>query len=91
MVASHIVPWSESTEEERLDVNNGILLSPLYDALFDKHLISFADNGSIIISNKISHEMENLNIDTEGKITVEEEMKPFLSKHRNRLKGTGHV
>jgi hypothetical protein len=40
-VASHIVPWSEPTEEERLDVNNGILLLPLYDALYDKHLISF--------------------------------------------------
>ena len=91
LVASHIVPWSESTEEERLDVNNGILLSPLYDALFDKHLISFADSGKIIISNKISHEMENLNLDTEAKITLEEKMKPFLLRHRNRLKGTGPV
>jgi len=90
LVASHIVPWSESTEEERLDVNNGILLSPLYDALFDKHLVSFADNGSIIFSKTISHEIENLNIDREAKITVNEEMKPFLSRHRNRLKGTGH-
>lgn len=91
LVASHIVPWSESTEEERLDVNNGILLSPLYDALFDKHLISFSDKGSIIISNKIIHEMDHLNIDTEAKITVEEEMKPFLSRHRSRLQGRGNV
>jgi len=91
LIASHIVPWREATEEERLDVNNGILLSPLYDALFDKHLISFADNGSIIISNKIIHEMENLNIDTEAKITVAGEMKPFLSRHRSRLKGAEHV
>ena len=91
LVASHIVPWSESTEEERLDVDNGILLSPLYDALFDNHLISFADNGSIIFSKTISHEIENLNIDREAKITVNEEMKPLLSRHRNRLKGTGHL
>lgn len=85
LVASHIVPWSESTEEERLDVDNGILLSPLYDALFDKHLISFADNGSIIINSKISHEIKNLNINTDVKITVEDGMKPFLSRHRDRL------
>jgi 5-methylcytosine-specific restriction protein A len=85
LIASHIVPWSESTEDERLNENNGILLSPLYDALFDKHLISFSDDGSIIISSKIGHEIENLNIDTEAKINVNEEMKLFLSRHRNRL------
>jgi hypothetical protein len=89
LVASHIVPWSESTEEERLDVDNGILLSPLYDALFDKHLISFTDNGSIIISSKISHEIKNLNINTDVKITVEDGMKPFLSRHRDRLISIG--
>lgn len=41
LIASHIVPWREATDAERLDVNNGILLSLLYDALFDTHLISF--------------------------------------------------
>jgi 5-methylcytosine-specific restriction protein A len=34
-------------------VNNGILLSPVYDALFDRHLISFEDSGKIILSDKI--------------------------------------
>ena len=53
MIASHIVPWKDSSDQERRDVNNGILLSPTYDALFDKHLISFDDTGSIIISSKI--------------------------------------
>ena len=41
LIASHIVPWSESNDDERLDVENGILLLPFYDALFDKYLISF--------------------------------------------------
>ena len=41
LIASHIVPWSKATDQERLDVHNGILLSPTYDALFDKHLITF--------------------------------------------------
>jgi hypothetical protein len=53
LIASHIVPWSKSTNEERLDVHNGILLSPTYDALFDKHLITFENNGKIVLSDKI--------------------------------------
>ncbi|MEK0414535.1 MAG: hypothetical protein RL070_2023 [Bacteroidota bacterium] len=53
LIASHIVPWSKSTNEERLDVHNGILLSPTYDALFDKHLITFQANGKIVLSDQI--------------------------------------
>jgi 5-methylcytosine-specific restriction enzyme A len=53
LVASHIVPWAESTDDERLDVHNGILLSPTYDALFDRHLITFENNGKIILSDAI--------------------------------------
>jgi hypothetical protein len=85
LIASHIVPWSESKDEERLDVNNGILLSPLYDALFDRHLISFEDNGKIVISPRIKEELEILKIDVGAKIAINDEMKPYLEKHRNRL------
>ena len=53
LIASHIIPWRHSNDEERLDIENGILLSPLYDSLFDKNLISFQDNGDIIISKQI--------------------------------------
>ncbi|NQU31887.1 MAG: HNH endonuclease [Bacteroidetes bacterium] len=53
LIASHIVPWAESNDNERLDVNNGLLLSPNYDALFDRHLISFENDGRIILSNLI--------------------------------------
>jgi hypothetical protein len=56
LIASHIVPWAESTDPERLDIHNGILLSPTYDALFDRHLISFENNGRIILSNAIDHD-----------------------------------
>jgi hypothetical protein len=56
LIASHIVPWAESTDPERLDIHNGILLSPTYDALFDRHLISFENNGSIILSDAIDHD-----------------------------------
>lgn len=53
LIASHILPWSKSNNEERLDVDNGLLLSPTYDALFDKHLITFNSNGKIELSEKI--------------------------------------
>jgi 5-methylcytosine-specific restriction protein A len=53
LIASHIVPWSKATNEERLDVHNGILLSPNYDALFDKHFITFSSQGKIVLSDKI--------------------------------------
>ncbi len=55
LIASHIVPWSDATDNERLDVDNGLLLSPTYDALFDRHLISFDNNGKIILSDAIDN------------------------------------
>ncbi|WP_343739596.1 HNH endonuclease signature motif containing protein [Delftia tsuruhatensis] len=48
LVASHIKPWKDSTNDERLDGHNGLLLSPHVDRLFDRHLISFTDEGQII-------------------------------------------
>lgn len=50
MVASHINSWVLSDNIERLDVENGLLLAPHIDRLFDQGLISFSDNGSLQIS-----------------------------------------
>lgn len=52
LVASHIIPWSES-EQERLNPENGICLSSLYDRAFDKGLISFTDDKRVLLSNRI--------------------------------------
>lgn len=46
--ASHIKPWRDSTNQERLDPHNGLLLTPLYDHLFDQRLISFTDDGELL-------------------------------------------
>ena len=49
--ASHIVPWAEcTTDAERLDIHNGLLLSALWDAAFDAGLVSFADDGAVLVS-----------------------------------------
>ena len=52
--ASHIVPWADCTDAQRLDVHNGLLLSALWDAAFDRGLISFADDGTVLASPKLS-------------------------------------
>lgn len=52
LIASHIKPWAESSEIEKMEEDNGILLSVHIDALFDKGLISFSpDTGEIIYFN----------------------------------------
>ena len=48
--ASHIVPWAECDDAQRLDVHNGLLLSVLWDAAFDTGLVSFADDGTALAS-----------------------------------------
>ncbi len=52
--ASHIVPWADCDDEQRLNVHNGLLLSALWDAAFDKGLISFADDGTVLASPALS-------------------------------------
>jgi putative restriction endonuclease len=52
LIASHIKPWRFSTDEERLDGNNGLLLSPHIDRLFDRGYISFKETGNLLISSK---------------------------------------
>lgn len=48
--ASHIKPWRASTTFEKLDGNNGLLLSPHIDHLFDQGFISFTDEGILLTS-----------------------------------------
>ena len=52
--ASHIKPWKDSNNNERLNPFNGLLLIPDYDFLFDRGYISFKGNGSVVVSQKLS-------------------------------------
>jgi HNH endonuclease len=52
--ASHIVPWAECDDAHRLDVNNGLLLSALWDAAFDTDLISFTNDGTVLTIAELS-------------------------------------
>jgi putative restriction endonuclease len=48
--ASHTKPWRDATNEERLDGENGLLLTPDVDFLFDRGFLSFEDNGKVLLS-----------------------------------------
>ena len=51
--ASHIKPWSDSDDREKLDPQNGLLLSPHIDHLFDRGYISFTDAGKLMVSKHL--------------------------------------
>lgn len=86
LIASHIKPWSISNNEERLDVNNGLLLCPNHDALFDKKLISFNVNGEIVISKKLSEITKVfMNINNEMKINLTSEQAKYMAIHYKNL------
>lgn len=57
LIASHIKPWRQSENIERLDGNNGLLLSPHIDKLFDQGWITFSDSGDLICSSQIMYKV----------------------------------
>lgn len=68
LIASHIIPWSQN-EQERLNPENGICFSALYDKAFDKGLIGISENYQILISKEIkSKEKENYYPEIFGKL-----------------------
>lgn len=54
--ASHAKPWADSSDQERLDPFNGLLLAVQYDAVFDRGLIAFDDSGSVLARPELSPE-----------------------------------
>lgn len=64
LIASHIKPWRSANNHERISCENGLLLSPLYDKLFDLGFITFNDAMQIVVSKNLSKENAKLiNID----------------------------
>lgn len=86
LIASHIKPWAVSTNEERLSSENGLLLSPTFDKLFDCGLITFADTGKIIISSQLSKDVvSKLHISENDVFSLKasSELKQNLEYHRD--------
>lgn len=86
--ASHIKPWAVcASDEERLDVFNGLLLAPHLDALFDGGWISFADDGLMLMCDALNEQARNkLGLSAwSGLAHVSEEHFGYLRYHRERI------
>lgn len=86
LTASHIKPWAESESKEKLDINNGFLMCPNHDKLFDKGYITFDDDGKIIISKKLKeNDKVFLNVNDGMRIELTESNKKYLEFHRENV------
>lgn len=89
LLASHCKPWRDSTNEERLNGENGLLLTPSIDHLFDRGFIGFEDSGNLIIS-PVAHRpsLQRMGVETERTINVgtfTEGQRQFLEFHRTSV------
>lgn len=89
LIASHIKPWAKSEPKEKLDVDNGFLMCPNHDRLFDKGYITFDDDGKIIISEGSEGLTENdkvfLNVNSRMHIDLTDRNKKYLKFHRENV------
>lgn len=87
--ASHIKPWREASNAERLNPFNGLLLCAHIDALFDRHLITFEEDGLLRVSSLISAQNRTrLGLDPNYRISgLDARHSPFLEHHRGLFKG----
>ena len=87
LIASHMKPWRESNNTERLDGHNGLLLSPHVDHLFDRGLITFTNSGRVVAStrlNTVVPQLWNLDFSREGKRFSRKQI-PYLEYHRDEV------
>jgi hypothetical protein len=84
--ASHIIPWADcESDAERLDVHNGLLLSALWDAAFDRALVTFDDQGRPKFSPSLS-EQARAELRWNVPISLTDEHCRRLIRHRERIK-----
>jgi hypothetical protein len=89
LIASHCKPWRDSTNAERVNGENGLLLTPTIDHLFDRGFIGFEGNGNLIVS-PVAHRpsLELMGIDTQGTVNVgpfAAGQSEFLEYHRDKV------
>lgn len=87
LTASHIKPWSDSDRNERLDLDNSLLLCPNHDTLFDKFLITFDESGKCLINEKIkSHpDIKFLHIPERPLVQLNDGNQHYLEFHRSKF------
>lgn len=83
----HIKPWRRSTDAARLDRNNGLMLSPHIDHLFDDGYITFESNGTMIIASKLAKDVaERWKLrQSQPPRPFSEQQKHYLEYHRSKI------
>lgn len=84
LVASHIKPWRDSSNEERLHKYNGLLLLPSLDKVFDKGLITFEGNGRIKVSELLEMP-SSFGISNDMNVKLEKNHQDYLAYHREQV------
>lgn len=87
LIASHIKPWRVSTDTERLDGHNGLLLSPHVDKLFDKGYISFSNAGEILVAHQTVKEvMDRWSLNYSMNVgAFQRQQKIYMDYHRDEV------
>ena len=85
--ASHIKPWRDSSNQERLDPMNGLLLQPTLDHLFDSGLMTFDASGTVVFSPSLSqNDIEKLGLDRSFKLRhVPDKLMEYMKYHRSNV------
>ncbi len=85
--ASHIKPWSVSSNKEKLDGYNGLLLSPHVDHLFDRGFISFKNSGELMISKELNPRvLDQWSIQSSKNVgEFRSEQREYLEYHREEV------
>ena len=81
LIASHIKPWSQSNNLERLDPFNGLLLLANIDKAFDLGYVSFSETGRILISDHLD-DYETLGLDKNMSVLLTNKHQDYLAFHR---------
>jgi hypothetical protein len=89
LIASHCKPWRDSDNAERLDGENGLLLTPSIDHLFDRGFISFENNGELLVS-PVAHEvsLRKMGVPVEKRVNVggfSQGQRRYLEFHRESV------
>jgi putative restriction endonuclease len=88
LVASHIRPWHRCPEnEQRLDRFNGLMLTPTFDRMFDRGLLTFEDNGDVHVSPTVStNVVHRIGLDTHRNVgSFRDEQLRYLEYHREHV------
>lgn len=89
LIASHCKPWRNASDEERLNGENGLLLTPSIDHLFDRGFIGFDNNGELIVSPAAHRpSLQKMGIETEQVVNVgsfSQGQRAFLEFHRESV------